>query len=86
MTPPWPARLLVSSGELDYWRGDIPEGAPEVLRKQFQAATTRRRIMAELAESRELVAGHHLDFPGIGYVAEDEDGFRFLPHVWSPSV
>ena len=149
------ARVLVPSGELDYWRGDIPEGAPEVLTKQFQAAhrviaavgsrmqrlagtevvpgitrvllpghtpdhsgyrivsgedriliwtdivhlpgiqfprpeatvafdvdpaqaaATRRRIMAELAESRELVAGHHLDFPGIGYVAEDGDGFRF---------
>ncbi|WP_133735034.1 MBL fold metallo-hydrolase, partial [Halospina denitrificans] len=25
------ARVLVPSGELDYWRGDIPEGAPEVL-------------------------------------------------------
>ncbi|MGM0433825.1 MAG: MBL fold metallo-hydrolase [Pseudomonadota bacterium] len=158
------ARVLVPAGELDYWHGDIPEGAPEVLTKQFhaahrviaavgsrmqrlagtevlpgitrvplpghtpdhsgyrivsgedrvliwtdivhlpgiqfprpeatvafdvdppQAATTRRRIMAELAESRELVAGHHLDFPGIGYVAEDGDGFRFLPHVWKPTV
>ncbi|WP_192497416.1 MBL fold metallo-hydrolase [Halospina sp. K52047b] len=158
------ARVLVPAGELDYWRGDIPQGAPEVLIKQFQAAhrviagvgsrmqrlagtevlpgitrvplpghtpdhsgyrivsgedriliwtdivhlpgiqfprpeatvafdvdppqaaTTRRHIMAELAKSRELVAGHHLDFPGIGYVAEDGDGFRFLPHVWRPTV
>ncbi|PAU82353.1 hypothetical protein CK501_04200 [Halovibrio salipaludis] len=131
------ARVLVPAGELDYWRGDIPEGASEVLPGitrvplpghmpdhsgyrivsgedriliwtdivhlpgiQFprpeatvafdvdppQAATTRRRIMAELPESRELVGGHHLDFPGIGYVAEDGDGFRFLPHVWRPAV
>ena len=28
---------------------------------------TPPRIMAELAETRELVAGHHLDFPGIFY-------------------
>ncbi|WP_423822072.1 MBL fold metallo-hydrolase [Salinisphaera sp. SPP-AMP-43] len=51
-----------------------------------QAAATRREIMAQVAESQELIAGHHLDFPGIGYVVEDGDGFRFLPHVWQPTV
>ncbi|WP_233544118.1 MBL fold metallo-hydrolase [Salinisphaera sp. Q1T1-3] len=49
-----------------------------------QAAETRRRIMSEVAESREPVAGHHLDFPGVGYVVADGAGFRWLPHVWTP--
>lgn len=51
-----------------------------------QAHATRRTIMAELAESQELVGGHHLDFPGIGYVVADGDGYRFVPHVWQPTV
>lgn len=37
-----------------------------------QAAATRRRIMAEVAETGELIGGHHLDFPGIGHVIEDD--------------
>ncbi|MDA3922159.1 MAG: MBL fold metallo-hydrolase [Salinisphaera sp.] len=51
-----------------------------------QAAATRKQIMAEVAQSREMIAGHHLDFPGVGYVIEDGDGYRFLPHVWDPAV
>ncbi|MES1936783.1 MBL fold metallo-hydrolase [Salinisphaera hydrothermalis] len=51
-----------------------------------QARETRHAIMAELAESGEMVGGHHLDFPGIGYVEADGDGYRFLPHVWQPTV
>lgn len=51
-----------------------------------QARETRKQIMAELAESREMVAGHHLDFPGVGYVVEDGEGYRFLPHVWQPTA
>ncbi|NIP73371.1 MAG: MBL fold metallo-hydrolase [Gammaproteobacteria bacterium] len=51
-----------------------------------QAAATRQRIMAELAASGELIGGHHLDFPGLGYVTTDGDGYRFLPHVWQPTV
>lgn len=51
-----------------------------------QAAATRKQIMAEVAQSREMIAGHHLDFPGVGYVEADGDGYRFLPHVWNPVV
>lgn len=51
-----------------------------------QARETRRAIMAEVAESQEQVAGHHLDFPGIGQVVTDGEGYRFLPHVWQPTV
>lgn len=51
-----------------------------------QARETRRQIMAEVAESREMVAGHHLDFPGVGHVVADGEGYRFLPHVWEPTA
>ena len=51
-----------------------------------QARKTRHEIMAEVAQSREMVAGHHLDFPGVGYVVTDGDGYRFLPHVWEPTA
>lgn len=50
------------------------------------AAKTRRDLFAELAASGEMFAGHHLDFPGIGHIARDRDGYRFLPHVWEPVV
>ena len=30
------ARMLVRSGERDYWHRDIPEGAPEVLKSKFR--------------------------------------------------
>ena len=40
--------MLVPSGELDYWRGDTPEGAPEVLKKQFQTA---HRVIAPLVRA-----------------------------------
>lgn len=51
-----------------------------------QAARTRREIMAEVAASGEMIAGHHLDFPGVGYVNKDGEGYRFIPHVWTPVV
>ena len=51
-----------------------------------QAVRSRQALFAEVAESGEPIAGHHIDFPGIGYVVADGDGYRFLPHVWSPFV
>ena len=51
-----------------------------------QAAETRRNIFAEVAASGEMVAGHHIDFPGVGTVVEDGEGYRFLPHVWNPGA
>jgi len=52
----------------------------------YQAQRTRHAVMAQVAESGEPVAGHHIDFPGIGTVNRDGDGYRFQPHVWSASV
>ncbi|MBH04670.1 MAG: MBL fold metallo-hydrolase [Xanthomonadales bacterium] len=51
-----------------------------------QARETRHTIMADVAQSREMIAGHHLDFPGVGHVVADGDGYRFLAHVWEPTA
>lgn len=51
-----------------------------------QAVRSRQALFAEVAKTGELIAGHHIDFPGIGHVVADGGGYRFLPHVWSPFV
>ncbi|MES1929361.1 beta-lactamase [Salinisphaera dokdonensis CL-ES53] len=51
-----------------------------------QAVRSRQALFAEVAATGEMIAGHHIDFPGIGHVVSDGDGYRFLPHVWSPFV
>ncbi|RKQ96896.1 glyoxylase-like metal-dependent hydrolase (beta-lactamase superfamily II) [Kushneria sinocarnis] len=51
-----------------------------------QARRTRETLLEEVSEQQQLIAGHHLDFPGVGHIVRDGDGYRFLPHVWSPVV
>ncbi|MBS62571.1 MBL fold metallo-hydrolase [Salinisphaera sp.] len=51
-----------------------------------QAVRSRQALFAKVAASGELIAGHHIDFPGIGHLVADGAGYRFLPHVWSPFV
>lgn len=52
---------------------------------QKQAIATRRNLMKTMAESKSLVAGMHLPFPGIGYVrAEGRDSYAWVPVEFSP--
>lgn len=50
------------------------------------AIATRKAVMAEVAESRVAVAGMHLPFPGVGYVSQEGNGYRFTPKAWSFSL
>jgi glyoxylase-like metal-dependent hydrolase (beta-lactamase superfamily II) len=43
------------------------------------AEKARERILADAAKSGYLVAGAHIAFPGIGHVAADGNGYRWLP-------
>jgi glyoxylase-like metal-dependent hydrolase (beta-lactamase superfamily II) len=43
------------------------------------AAASRRRVLDMLATDRIASIGYHMPFPGMGYVATDGDGFRWLP-------
>lgn len=47
-----------------------------------QAEASRRRILAEVAASRQLVAGMHLHFPGYAHVTCDRDDYRLAPEPW----
>ena len=52
---------------------------------QKQAIATRRAIMKTMAESKSLVAGMHLPFPGIGHVRADGKGvYAWVPVEFSP--
>ena len=46
------------------------------------AADTRKKILNELVENRTRVFAYHLPFPGIGHVAKEGDGFRWIPEAW----
>jgi glyoxylase-like metal-dependent hydrolase (beta-lactamase superfamily II) len=47
-----------------------------------QARATRLAIMDEVAGDRTLIAGAHLEFPALGYVARDGAGYSFVPALW----
>ena len=50
-----------------------------------QAVATRLAIFRQVAESKELVAGMHLPFPGIGRVhPEGKDTYRWVPVEFAP--
>lgn len=46
------------------------------------AAATRRRVLGMLAADRIPMVGYHMPFPGLGYVATRDDGFRYVPHSY----
>lgn len=43
------------------------------------AVETRKRLLAQAAEERYLIAGYHFPFPGVGTLQRHGDGFRYLP-------
>lgn len=46
------------------------------------AAATRRRVLGMLATDKIPFVGYHMPFPGLGYVATRDDGFRYVPHSY----
>ncbi|PVB61855.1 MBL fold metallo-hydrolase [Labrenzia sp. 011] len=43
------------------------------------AATTRRKVFGMLAGDKLPFVGYHMPFPAVGYVAQEGDGFRYVP-------
>lgn len=43
------------------------------------AIAQRTRLFESLAEKRELVAGAHLSFPGLGYISKNTQGYAWHP-------
>ena len=51
-----------------------------------QAAASRRAILAESAETQQLVAGMHLHFPGYAHIARHGDNFHLVPEPWRQAL
>lgn len=51
-----------------------------------QAVETRKRLLKMAAEQRLLVAGHHMPFPGLGYIESAKGSFRWLPVSYQLNV
>lgn len=47
-----------------------------------EAAHVRRRLLQELASTREALVATHLPFPSVCHVAEAGNAFRAVPAVW----
>lgn len=47
-----------------------------------EARASRERILAEAARNDWLVAGEHIAFPGLGHVAKNGSGYRWIPVVY----
>ncbi len=43
------------------------------------AASTRRSVFGMLAGDKLPFVGYHMPFPAVGYVAQEGDGFRYVP-------
>lgn len=50
-----------------------------------EAASERTRIFAEAADSKYLIAGAHLPFPGLGHVRKQGDAYGWVPLNYSTS-
>ncbi len=47
-----------------------------------RAAATRAEVLDRVVSDRQLVAGAHIGFPGVGHVAPAGEGYRFIPARW----
>jgi len=56
-----------------------PEWHADVDDDKVEAVRTRKRLLAMAADERLLVCGHHMPFPGLGYVGRMGNSYRWLP-------
>src|SRR5574343_704600 len=88
-TPGHASNLFQSNGQKLMVLGDLvhnhavqfarPDVAIEYDNDATQAVATRKRIFAQAANDKLLVAGMHLPFPGIGHVRKEDKGYAWVP-------
>lgn len=61
-----------------------PEVAFEFDTDAKQAVITRKRVFAQAAREKLMVAGMHLPFPGIGHVRKEAKGYAWVPAEFAP--
>jgi glyoxylase-like metal-dependent hydrolase (beta-lactamase superfamily II) len=74
---------IIHAGALQFAR---PEWAIAFDTDQDQAIATRRKVLDMAAGEELIVAGGHLDFPGMGRVVRDGAAYRYSPIFWAPRI
>lgn len=94
-TPGHSSYLFESAGQQLMILGDLvhnhavqfakPEVAMEFDVDKKQAVTARKRVFAQAARQKLMVAGMHLPFPGVGHVRhEPKGGYAWVPAPFAP--
>lgn len=93
-TPGMIATVIASANEQLYFIGDVvydldlSEEGQIVVNPEFHAAvdfdptqarTTREQLFAQAARDRTLLMAYHTPFPGLGYIEQAADGWRWAP-------
>jgi len=81
--------IIESSGQQLCYTGDLAHHQVLLLERprthflfdtdSVQAAESRVRMLTMLATNRIPLLAYHFDWPGIGHVAKEGDGFRYVP-------
>lgn len=81
-------RLLVIGDTIHAAEVQLPDPSVTVDYDVDPAAAAARRetVLAQLVQTRELVAGDHLSFPGLGHVVRSGSGFAFAPLPYDAGV
>ncbi|MEM1287052.1 MAG: MBL fold metallo-hydrolase [Pseudomonadota bacterium] len=74
-------RLLIASDVANHpvWAIEKPDWHMSLDVDPALAATSRRRILGQVADEHWLMAATHMTFPALGRVERMGDGFRYLP-------
>ncbi|MFW8692515.1 MULTISPECIES: MBL fold metallo-hydrolase [Mesorhizobium] len=74
-------RLLIWSDAFLHYVVSVqhPEWHADFDDDKERAIETRKRLLKMAADQRLLVAGHHMPFPGLGYIESVNGSFRWLP-------
>lgn len=63
-----------------------PEWAISFDTDMNEAITTRKKVFDQVASDGVMIAGMHLDFPGIGHISRTKEGYDYHPAFWSPTL
>lgn len=77
-------RLMLTADLTNHFAFSLPNPDWEVRYDldKAQAAESRRRVLGLIADDRIPFIGYHMPFPGLGYVAREGQGFRYIPHSY----
>jgi len=59
-----------------------PDWQPKIDMDGPRAVQSRKKLLDMAATDRFTVVGYHLPFPGVGHVARNGSGYRWVPALW----